>query len=274
MSRPATTPRTRLIGLLGHPVAHSASPQLMSSAAAAAGLDLAYLAFDVAGEKLGAAVAGLAALGALGVNVTVPHKQAALALADSASRGAAATGAANTLVFSSDGIAAENTDVGGLGDVLDGLDLPGNAEVLLFGAGGAARAAAWALGARGLQVEVLARRAVPAAAVAELVERAGGRARDVADPVLVVNATPLGLHGEALPERLMRLGAGATALDLTYGPEPSPFLAAAAARGARALDGRGMLVGQAVRAFHAWTGHTPSSAALHAVLDEVLERRR
>ncbi len=269
-----TTPATRLVGLLGHPVAHSASPELMSAAAAAAGVDLAYVAFDVRPHDLPAAVAGLRALGAVGVNVTVPHKQEALRLADRASPAAEATGAANTLCFDDVGVVAENTDVGGLGDVLDGLALEDGAPVLLLGAGGAARAAAWALGSRGHEVEVLARRAAPAAEVAALVELAGGRPGAVTRPTLLVNATPLGLHGEALPERLMEVGRGQIALDLTYAAEPSPFLEAAAARGAVALDGRGMLVGQACRAFTLWTGAPASAHDLRRVLDGVLADRR
>lgn len=255
---PGTTAATRLLCVLGHPVAHSRSPELHSAAIAATGVDAVYLAFDVAPEAFAAAIAGLRALrGWLGANVTIPHKAAALALADAATEEAAFVGAANTLFWDEQGrLVADNTDAVGLQQVLaDDIGVAPGDRAVIVGSGGAARAAAVALGRLGAAVAVDARRPEAGAEVAELAVRAGGAAgADEGPPRLVVNATPLGRHGERLPERWMGLGAGQVALDLNVDPEPSPFLRAAAAGGARAVDGRGMLVAQAVAAFARWTG--------------------
>ena len=255
---PGTTAATRLLCVLGHPVAHSRSPELHSAAIAATGVDAVYLAFDVAPEAFAAAIAGLRALrGWLGANVTIPHKAAALALADAATEEAAFVGAANTLFWDEQGrLVADNTDAVGLQQVLaEDLGVAPGDRAVIVGSGGAARAAAVALGRLGAAVTVAARRPEAGAEVAELAVRAGGAAgADEGPPRLVVNATPLGRHGERLPERWMGLGAGQVALDLNVDPEPSPFLRAAAAGGARAVDGRGMLVAQAVAAFARWTG--------------------
>ena len=255
---PGTTAATRLLCVLGHPVAHSRSPELHSAAIAATGVDAVYLAFDVAPEAFAAAIAGLRALrGWLGANVTIPHKAAALALADAATEEAAFVGAANTLFWDEQGrLVADNTDAVGLQQVLaDDIGVAPGDRAVIVGSGGAARAAPVALGRLGAAVAVDARRPEAGAEVAELAVRAGGAAgADEGPPRLVVNATPLGRHGERLPERWMGLGAGQVALDLNVDPEPSPFLRAAAAGGARAVDGRGMLVAQAVAAFARWTG--------------------
>lgn len=267
------TAARRLVALLGHPVAHSVSPQIHTAAFAAAGVDAAYLAFDVAPEHLGAAVAGLAALGALGANVTVPHKPAALALADEVRPEAAEVGAANTLSFSDGRLVADNTDAPGLVEVLRGeAGLRDGESVLLFGAGGAAAAAAVALGRCRAVVEVVARRVDAAEEVAARVESAGGRIDTVAAPRLVLNASSLGLHGEPLPERCMHLGAGQVALDLVYGPAPTPFLAAADAGGATAVDGVGLLVAQAALSFERWTGRPAPRQVMAAAAARALGR--
>lgn len=250
-----TTARTRVACLLGHPVAHSASPQIHTAAFAAAGVDAVYVAFDVSPEDLPAAVAGLRRLGILGANVTVPHKRAVLALVDARTPEAAAVGAANTLVLDGGALTADNTDAPGLRTVLErdvGLR-PGDAAVI-FGAGGAARAAAVALGRLGARVRVEARRAAAARAVSEVAEAAGATTGAAGAPRLVVNATPLGLHGEALPDRFMRLSEDQVALDLVYRRGSTPFLHAARRAGAGAHDGLGMLVAQAAWSFERWTG--------------------
>lgn len=255
MADAAPSATRRLVALLGSPVRHSVSPQIHTAAFTAAGVDAAYLAFAVEPAALATAVAGLGALGAWGANVTVPHKPAARALADEAGPEAVEVGAANTLSWREGRLVADNTDAPGLAVVLrrDARLAPGEG-VVLFGAGGAAAAAAVALGRCGAVVEVVARRAEAAARVARQVEAAGGRAGPVPEPRLVLNASSLGLHGEALPERFLALGPGQVALDLVYGPAPTPFLAAADASGALALDGVGLLVEQAALSFEIWTG--------------------
>lgn len=262
-----TTARTRLVVLLGHPVSHSGSPAIHTAAFEAAGVDAVYVACDVAPADLAAAVRGLRALGALGANVTVPHKREALALADTATPEAALVGAANTLYWHDGQLTADNTDAVGLERVLrDDVRLAAGDPVLVFGSGGAARAAAVALGRVGAQVEVRARRPDAAAEVADLARRAGATVGGGQRARCVVNATPLGLRGEALPDELMTLTADQIALDLVYGVDTTPFLAAARTAGALALDGTGMLLEQAAIAFERWTGTTAPRAAMRSAL--------
>ena len=278
MPAPPTSAATRLVCLLGAPVAHSISPQVHSAAFASAGVDARYLAFHVEPADLATAVNGLRVLRFLGANLTVPHKETGLRLADKATEEALAVGAANTLFVDDGALVADNTDAVGLGDVLDDeVDLHPGDVVVLFGAGGAARAAAVALGRRGAAVDVVSRRPEVAAEVAALARSQGAASPAGASPGalprqprMVVNATPLGLHGESLPAPLTDLGPGQTALDLVYGRADTPFLAAARARGAQALDGRGMLVAQAARAFSRWTGVPAPRAAMVAAAEVAL----
>jgi shikimate dehydrogenase len=203
------------LGVLGWPVAHSRSPAMHNAALRALGMDgWRYQALPVPEELFAETVRALGAVGFAGVNVTIPHKQAALALADRASDAARAIGAANTLTFSPDGaIAAENTDAPGLIAVLEQLvGLPADPSVLVLGAGGSARAAVWALreaGAR--EISVWNRTPERAAALArDLGVRAVGA---TAPAELLVNCTSVGLIGggiePARPDRSRETRAGA-----------------------------------------------------------------
>ncbi len=271
---PASPATTRLVALLGHPVGHSASPAMHAAAFAAADVDAAYLAFDVDPAGLADAVTGLRALGALGANVTVPHKTAALELVDRVTDEARGIGAANTLFWEGHALVADNTDAAGLSQVLDEeIGLQRATPTVIVGAGGAARAAAVALGRARARVRVHARRAQPARTVRDLAVAHGADHLDTDAPVtLVVNATPLGLRGESLPEQFMHLGPQHIALDLVYGAEPTPFLVAARNGGALAVDGRGMLLGQAIHAFERWTGQPAPREAMRSALDHALAR--
>lgn len=279
MTRGATTstaPRasTRLVALLGSPVAHSITPQIQSAAFAACGLDVVALAFEVHADDLAVAVAGLGALGVLGANITIPHKQAVMELADERTAEAMEVGAANTLYWREGRLVADNTDAGGLQQVLEsdvGL-APGDGAVII-GAGGAARAAGVALVRAGARVEVVARRPEAAAALAERLTALGGVVGPVERPRLVVNATPVGLHGETLPERFLHLSPGQVALDLLYGAVPTPFLQAAELAGASALDGLGLLLAQGALAFERWTGQVAPLEEMRQAAIAALARR-
>lgn len=276
-----TTARTRTVVLLGHPVAHSLSPRLHTAAFAAAGVDAVYVTADVAPDAVADAVAGVAALGLLGANVTIPHKQQVARILDRWSRegrarlsdGARLAGAVNTLYRVDGQVAGDNTDITGLGRILTGdIGVQAGETLEIFGAGGVARATAVAAGRLGLRVLVTARRPPAAADVAALAVEAGGAVPDgtarVDAPVprVVVNCTPLGMHGEALPDRYLHLRAGQVALDLVYAPTDTPFVAAARRRGAVAVDGRRLLLAQAADSFRHWTGRPAPVAAMEAAL--------
>jgi shikimate dehydrogenase len=239
-----------LAGVLGFPVAHSRSPAMMNAAFAELGLDWRYLKLPVPPERFAETARALPGSGYRGANVTIPHKLAAHAMADELAPAAAAIGAANTLTFEDGRVLADNTDAGGLLDAL-GED-PSGRTALVLGAGGAGRAAAWALREAGADVAVWNRTAERARALAEElgVEHAErpGRAADV-----LVNATALGLRGEDLPAELGTQPA-ALVVELVYGGEPTGLARWAEAAGARLVDGLEVLVRQGALSLERWTG--------------------
>jgi shikimate dehydrogenase len=264
--------RTRVAGIIGWPVEHSLSPAMHNAAFAALGLNWVYAAFPVVPERVEEAVRGLAAAGCAGLNVTIPHKRAVLGACSEVSAAATAIGAANTLVPDGEGgWRADNTDAAGFVRALDEqapLDLRG-ADVLLLGAGGAARAVAFALRERGARIRVANRTPAAAAELGEPVPFATS-ALDLAagQSDLVVNATSLGLHGDEAPPELplAGVGSGQVVADVVYRPGGTPWLAAAAARGARPVDGLGMLLHQGAAAFEQWTGRTPPVEVMREAL--------
>lgn len=251
---------TRMTGILGWPVEHSLSPAMHNAAFARLGLNWVYLAYAVDPARLPEAVQGLAAAGCAGLNVTIPHKQAVLALASSLSPAAEAIGAANTLVpDGAGGFRADNTDAEGFMRAVDEdapLDLAGR-DALMVGAGGAGRAVAFALRARGARVLVANRTPERAAELGEPVGFTRAEMdRVAAGCAIVVNATSLGMGTDAVPGELPLdgLGPGQVAVDIVYRPGGTPWLHAAAARGARPVDGLAMLLHQGAAAFSQWTG--------------------
>src|SRR3954466_6758315 len=181
---------TALAGVLGYPVAHSRSPAMHNAAFAALGLDWHYVKLPVPPELFEETVRALPGSGYRGANVTIPHKLAALALADSATEAARKIGAANTLTFGADGIEADNTDAGGFLDALG--ESPAGRRALVLGAGGAARAVVWALAQAGAAEVLLWNRTRERAEA--LAAELGARAVERPEPAdLVVNTTSVGL---------------------------------------------------------------------------------
>lgn len=267
---------TRLLAVLGHPIGHSLSPAMHNAALQALGLDAVYLAFDVTPAGLPQAIAGLQALGSPGWNLTAPLKTQAAELAGRLAPPAADLGAVNTMVWDGRELVGHNTDVEGIERALVGAGTrPDGRPGLVLGAGGAARAAAWALARLGLAVVIAARSGagelaatVGAAHPGWAVRAAAWADRDqvAAEAGVVINATPLGHNGASMPTSPTVLGPGQTGCDLVYARGLTPWLRAVAANRARVVDGREVLLEQGVAAFRLFTGLTPPAAVMRRAL--------
>jgi shikimate dehydrogenase len=259
---------TRL-GVLGWPVAHSRSPAMHAAALAAAGLhDWSYQRLPVPPEAFAETVCALPALGFRGANVTIPHKEAALALAGEATARARAIGAANTLTFDDGAIHADNTDAPGLIAAL-GAPVAG-ARALVLGAGGSARAAVWALRGAGA-AEVLVWNRTPGRAAALAAALGAVAVPDAPEADLLVNCTAAGLEPNSdafahLPLSADEVGRYPCVVDLVYGSGDTALVTAARRAGVRVVDGLDVLVAQGAESFARWTGLRPSSDVMRAAV--------
>lgn len=293
---------TQLTGLIGWPVAHTFSPAMHNAAAAALGLDLVYVPLPVRPENLAAAIRGLAALGFLGINVTVPHKETVIPLLSEIDPAARAIGAVNTISFQPSAASRQqtasgsrqtsaggqlaatgyNTDAAGFLADLEhmGIEIAGR-DCLVLGAGGSARAVAYGLASAGGRVHLFARRAEQAWKLAadlwphfedaalnayswgELAEKS------TIQEALVVNTTPLGMAPEVnkspWPEDLP-FPPDTLVYDLVYSPPETRLMSQAHAAGCRAFNGLGMLLRQGALAFELWTGREPDQDIMRAAL--------
>ena len=270
--------RPRAACVVGWPIAHSRSPLIHNYWLKRYGIAGEYRREAVPPQQFVEFVRSLAARGYVGANVTVPHKEAALALSQPDER-ALAVGAANTLWFDDGALRSTNTDVEGFLDNLDasapqwhhGLD-----SAVVLGAGGAAHAVVYGLIERGVGRIVVINRTRSRAEV--LRERFGSRVHvgDWGDTAVLtgagvlVNATTLGMAGQpSLPIDVAQLPDQAVVADLVYVPLVTPLLRAARARGLATADGLGMLLHQAVRGFALWFGKTPEVTGELRALVEV-----
>ena len=260
--------------VFGNPVAHSKSPAIHAAFATALGDDIDYTAIAAPLDDFAGAWQRFIAEGGRGANVTVPFKEQAYRLCDSLSERARRAGAVNTLVLGSEGLThGDTTDgVGLVGDLINhGVALAG-ARVLVLGAGGAVRGVLEPLlAAQPASVLVANRTAAKAATLAadfqDLGVISGGGLSDVSGPYdLVINGTSASLAGDLPPLPDDLFAAGATAYDMMYGAEPTVFLCWATERGARPIDGLGMLVGQAAESYRLWRGKTPDPGPVLAEL--------
>ncbi len=258
------TGRAKLAGVIGWPVAHSRSPLLHNAWLARHAIDGAYVPLPVTPADFAVAVHGLRAAGFRGVNVTIPHKEAAFAVCDIVDETARAAGAVNTLVFTEAAVHGFNTDGEGFAANMHahGVD-PVAGPALLLGAGGAARAIAARLLADGGEVAVTNRgpdraKALAAALPGLTVVDWHDRQDALVDYALVVNSTPGGRAGTpALDLDCSRSHAALVVADIVYVPQETPLLRAARAQGLVCVPGLGMLLHQAVPGFTAWFGVTP-----------------
>jgi shikimate dehydrogenase len=245
------TATTRLVALLGHPVAHSLSPRMHNAAFAVRALDWAYVACDVDPDALPAAVAGLRALGFAGANVTIPHKGAVAELCDAVDDLSRRSGAVNTLVFRDGRIVGANTDGPAVADAVHATQ----GHVLVLGRGGAARAAAVALEDAG-------------SASVRLASRADADWPPPAeDATILVNATPLRDETPVPPRAHQQV------VDLAYRADGRPTALVAAAREAgceTVVDGLEILVRQGAASFELWTGVPAPLDAMRAAVARIV----
>lgn len=261
-------------GLIGNPVGHSLSPPMHEAAFEAMGMDARYVTFEPPEDAGPEAVESAAALGLRGLNVTVPFKRQVLDAVDPAPR-AARIGAVNTVDFASDPPTGYNTDATGVIRALDHHDVARSGTAVVVGAGGAGRAATFALADEGMTVQAANRTESTADDLAAAVRDAGGEA--TAHPLdalpdllpaadLLVNATSVGMEEDRSPVPSDALHADLAVLDAVYSPLETRLLREAEAAGAQTVDGGWMLLYQGVEAFERWTGRDAPVEAMNEAL--------
>jgi len=274
-----------LLGLLGHPISHSASPAMHEAAAAAIGIDARYHLIDVDGADRSALermLEGVRRLGFAGINVTFPYKEAVLGLLDALSPEAASIGAVNTVVVRDRRLTGHNTDLTGFRAARARTIGPlGAAPVALIGAGGLGKAAAFALAAAGARTLQLydRDRAQAERLAAALGDRVACRICDDVEAALdaaggVVNGTPVGmLPSTASPVPTALLHPGLWVADAVYWPLWTPLLLAARRAGARVMTGRELAIGQAADAFRLFLDREPAGDSMASAFDRVMQQR-
>lgn len=257
--------------MLGDPVAHSLSPAIHTAALVACNIEGTYVARSVDEAGLRDAIVEIRYGSLTGANVTMPHKNAAFAGCDDVSGDALRTGAVNTLVGVDGSVIGHNTDIAGIATAWAWANLPREGPVLILGAGGAASAALVALEGRELSIAARRRSAAAALLATTRVEAA---TVDWAEPVsgaVVVNATPLGMMGESLPEDVV--AGGCALFEMAYGTGPTPATVAMEKRHLSVSAGTEMLLAQAARSFELWTGLSAPLESMRDGLRSELARR-
>ncbi|WP_224332466.1 shikimate dehydrogenase [Haloprofundus halobius] len=270
----------QVFGLVGNPVGHSLSPPMHEAAYDSLGMDARYVTYEPSPERFAAALDGADALGITGLNVTIPFKQDALELVD-ADPFAERIGAVNTIDFTGDSDTPRgyNTDAAGVSRSFARHDVsPDGADAVVVGAGGAGRAAAFALADEGAAVHVANRTASRAAELAaelnddgesEHTATAGdldSLATSVPDADVLVNATSVGMESDETPVPAPLLHENLAVLDAVYAPPDTRLLREAREAGATTIDGAWMLLYQGVVAFERWTGREAPVDEMDAAL--------
>jgi shikimate dehydrogenase len=283
-SRGPAAPKKLLTGLIGAPIAHSASPAMHERAAEALGLRGHYQLIEVAGADatgLSMMLEGVRRLGFTGVNVTFPYKEAVVPLLDELAPGAAAMGAVNTVVVKDGRLIGHNTDTTGFARAVATLLAPSGNAVAVIGTGGVGKAIAFALASLEVaDIRIFDSEPARAETLAALLAGQGGaRVATSVEHALdgatgLVNGTPVGM----LPNRGMPVPAALLhdkmwVADAVYSPLITPLLAAAQAKGARIMTGRELAIYQAADAFELFTGLAPSTEVMGEAFDEVMAAR-
>jgi shikimate dehydrogenase len=259
-----------VFGLVGNPVEHSLSPPMHEAAYDELGMDARYVTLEPTREDLERALAGADALGIRGLNVTIPFKQDVPELVDGDDL-AARIGAVNTVDFSGETPTGHNTDAEGVVRAFDHHDVELDGEnAVVVGAGGAGRAASFALADAGADVRIANRTLETARDLADEVGAAAHSLDELPaildDAAVLVNATSVGMEEDASPVPASALHADLAVLDAVYTPLETRLLRDAAAAGATTIDGAWMLLFQGAAAFELWTGRDAPIEAMNAAL--------
>ncbi len=277
---------TSVYGIFGYPVKHSLSPLMQNAAFLKVGIDAVYVPFEVEPDKLGEAINGVRALGIKGINVTVPHKERVIEHLDYLSDEAEFLGAVNTVKNKNGELTGYNTDAEGFLRSLieEGIEFE-RKKVLMFGAGGAARAVGYALLKGGVKfLNIVNRNFQRAKEVGKLL---GTRGNVLVFPLkestveallndidLIVNTTSVGMApGDPWLFNYSRIPEGITVVDIIYNPPETPLLKAAREKGCKTVNGLGMLVHQGAVAFEIWTGKKAPVDTMRKVLERKLYGR-
>ena len=263
-------------GIVGNPVGHSISPPMHEAAYDALGIDATYVTFEPAEAEIEQAITGADALGVAGLNVTIPFKEDVFEIVDPDPL-AARIGAVNTVVFPEDGPPqGYNTDAVGVTRSFTHHDVTvADTQAVVVGAGGAGRAAAFALADAGATVHIANRTVERAESLADSVAGATGGGLDtlastVAEADLLINATSVGMEEDKTPVDRELLHSELAVLDAVYTPRETRLLRDAADAGATTIEGVWMLLFQGVEAFERWTGETAPIEAMDAALRDAL----
>ncbi|MDE0736007.1 MAG: shikimate dehydrogenase [Pirellulaceae bacterium] len=273
-----------LVCCMGQPVAGNPTEFMMERAFAAAQLDWRYLTCEVPPENLASAVQGMRAMGFRGGNFTIPHKVAVIQYLDELSESAKLMGAVNCVNVKDNCLIGENTDGKGFVRSLQEITSPEEKRVVIFGAGGAARAIAVELGLSGVaQITIVNRTPQRGQELVDLLNQRVGVAAELADWTgdyqvdeatdIVINATSIGLGDPdaRVPVEADSLHGEMVVADVVFNPPETVFLREAAGQGCTVLDGLGMLVNQGVIGFQIWTGVEPNATVMREALEEYLE---
>jgi shikimate dehydrogenase len=285
MTLATASPARFLTGLLGAPIAHSASPAMHERAAEAMGARGHYQLIEIAGADQGELrrlLDGIRKLGFAGINVTFPYKEAVVGLLDDLSPGARAIGAVNTVVVRGDRLTGHNTDTTGFARAASALVAGSNhGPVAVIGTGGVGKAIAFALADLGVSEIRIVDTDIAKAdqLVAQLkgrqsIRRAANVEDALAGAVGLVNGTPIGMlpnRSSPVPDALLH--AGLWVADAVYSPLWTPLLNAAKAKGAQVMTGRDLAIYQAADAFELFTGMAPSAAEMGIAFDEIMRKR-
>ena len=275
-----------LTGIIGFPLSHTLSPAMHNSSFKKFKMDWEYRAFQMKAEEVRDFMWKLRKTGIKGINVTIPHKQYIMQYMDKLDRAADTIGAVNTVVNNDGEITGYNTDYMGFKESLkkNKVDLK-NKKVVMIGAGGAARAIAYAL--KSFELKELYIYNIDLPMIDSLVKQlklkniikgdiTKTQEKDVvmASADFIINCTPIGMHGKGEPYKIDKFKKGAAVYDLIYNPAKTPFLKNAGEKGAKTINGLDMLIYQGIESFFLWTGKRPAYVMVKKAVEAFLRKNR